>query len=209
MQTAGPGAAAALRGDARALIDLRDPNEPWLFDNLHSGALIVPAPSSGYVQRIDAKAVGFAGVALRAGRERKDAIDPAACIYLDRRSASRCRQDSRCATSPGRPASLRSESSEPVRFWPMPLRRRNGAGKSAPADLGGAAMRSENHATTATTPVGEAVPCRGRTDSRFYWRIGASAGGPHPRLGPGRLCRAPDRRAQPWPTTRSAFPPRA
>ena len=74
---------AAMQG---ALIDLRDPNEPWLFDNLHSGALIVPAPSSGYVQRIDAEAVGFAGVALRAGRERKeDAIDPAAYIYLDRK----------------------------------------------------------------------------------------------------------------------------
>jgi pyrimidine-nucleoside phosphorylase/thymidine phosphorylase len=74
---------AAMQG---ALIDLRDPNEPWLFDNLHSGALIVPAPSSGYVQRIDAEAVGFAGVALRAGRERKeDPIDPAAYIYLDRK----------------------------------------------------------------------------------------------------------------------------
>lgn len=74
---------AAMQG---ALIDLRDPNEPWIFDNLHPGALTVAAPSSGYVQRIDAEAVGFAGVALRAGRERKeDAIDPAAYIYLDRK----------------------------------------------------------------------------------------------------------------------------
>ncbi len=74
---------AAMQG---ALVDLRDPNEPWLFDNLHPGALIVPAPSTGYVQRIDAEAVGFAGVALRAGRERKeDSIDPAAYIYLDRK----------------------------------------------------------------------------------------------------------------------------
>ena len=74
---------AAMQG---ALVDLRDPNEPWLFDNLHPGALTVPAPSTGYVQRIDAEAVGFAGVALRAGRERKeDSIDPAAYIYLDRK----------------------------------------------------------------------------------------------------------------------------
>lgn len=74
---------AAMQG---ALIDLRDPNEPWIFDNLHPGALTVPAPSSGYVQCIDAEAVGFAGVALRAGRERKeDPIDPAAYIYLDRK----------------------------------------------------------------------------------------------------------------------------
>ena len=74
---------AAMQG---ALVDLRDPNEPWLFDNLHPGALTVPAPSTGYVQRIDAEAVGFAGVALRAGRERnEDSIDPAAYIYLDRK----------------------------------------------------------------------------------------------------------------------------
>lgn len=74
---------AALQG---ALIDLRDPNEPWLFDNLHTGAQIVAAPSSGYVVSIDAEAVGFAGVALRAGRERKeDDIDPGAYIYLDKK----------------------------------------------------------------------------------------------------------------------------
>lgn len=74
---------AAMQG---ALVDLRDPNEPWLFDNLHTGAHAVSAPASGYVQSIDAEAVGFAGVALRAGRERKeDTIDPAAYIYLDRK----------------------------------------------------------------------------------------------------------------------------
>jgi pyrimidine-nucleoside phosphorylase len=74
---------AALQG---ALIDLRDPNEPWLFDNLHTGAQVVAAPSSGYVVSIDAEMVGLAGVALRAGRERKeDDIDPAAYIYLDKK----------------------------------------------------------------------------------------------------------------------------
>lgn len=74
---------AALQG---ALVDLRDPNEPWLFDNLHTGAQVVASPSSGYVQEIDAEAVGWAGVALRAGRERKeDDIDPAAYIYLDKK----------------------------------------------------------------------------------------------------------------------------
>ncbi|MBL9007296.1 MAG: thymidine phosphorylase [Myxococcales bacterium] len=74
---------AAMQG---ALVDLRDPNEPWLFDNLHTGAQTLLAPASGYVQRMDAEAVGFAGVALRAGRERKeDTIDPAAYIYLDRK----------------------------------------------------------------------------------------------------------------------------
>jgi pyrimidine-nucleoside phosphorylase/thymidine phosphorylase len=74
---------AALQG---ALIDLRDPNEPWLFDNLHAGALVVTSPSAGYVTAIDAEAIGWAGVILRAGRERKeDAIDPAAYIYLDKK----------------------------------------------------------------------------------------------------------------------------
>lgn len=74
---------AALQG---ALIDLRDPNEPWLFDNLHTGAQVVTAPSSGYVISIDAEAVGWASVLLHAGRERKeDAIDPAAYIYLDKK----------------------------------------------------------------------------------------------------------------------------
>lgn len=74
---------AALQG---ALIDLRDPNEPWLFDNLHTGAQVVTAPSSGYVNSIDAEAVGWASVLLHAGRERKeDAIDPAAYIYLDKK----------------------------------------------------------------------------------------------------------------------------
>ena len=74
---------AAMQG---ALVDLRDPNEPWLFDNLHTGAQVVAAPTRGYVQSINAEAVGFAGVALRAGRERKeDPIDPAAYIYMDRK----------------------------------------------------------------------------------------------------------------------------
>jgi pyrimidine-nucleoside phosphorylase/thymidine phosphorylase len=74
---------AALQG---ALVDLRDPNEPWLFDNLRTGALTIPSPQSGYVISIDAEAVGWAGVALHAGRERKeDSIDPAAYIYLDKK----------------------------------------------------------------------------------------------------------------------------
>ena len=42
--------------------------------------------ASGYVSAIDAEAVGWAGVAIGAGRERKeDTIDPAAYIYLDRK----------------------------------------------------------------------------------------------------------------------------
>lgn len=74
---------AALQG---ALIDLRDPNEPWLFDNLHTGAQIVTAKATGYVVSIDAEAVGWAGVFLRAGRERKEHdIDPASYIYLDKK----------------------------------------------------------------------------------------------------------------------------
>lgn len=74
---------AAMQG---ALIDLRDANEPWLFDNLHTGAQVISSPATGYVQSINAESVGLAGVALRAGRERKeDAIDPAAYIYLDRK----------------------------------------------------------------------------------------------------------------------------
>jgi pyrimidine-nucleoside phosphorylase len=74
---------AALQG---AQIDLRDPDEPWFQRNLHSNAVALPAPSTGYVIGIDAEAVGWAGVALRAGRERKeDAIDPAAYIYLDKK----------------------------------------------------------------------------------------------------------------------------
>jgi pyrimidine-nucleoside phosphorylase/thymidine phosphorylase len=74
---------AALQG---ALIDLRDPNEPWLFDNLHAGAQVVSSSAAGYVVSIDAEAVGWASVLLHAGRERKeDAIDPAAYIYLDKK----------------------------------------------------------------------------------------------------------------------------
>jgi pyrimidine-nucleoside phosphorylase/thymidine phosphorylase len=74
---------AALQG---AQIDLRDPDEPWFQRNLHGGAQAVLAPTSGYVVGIDAEAVGWASVALRAGRERKDdLIDPAAYIYLDRK----------------------------------------------------------------------------------------------------------------------------
>ncbi len=74
---------AALQG---AQIDLRDPDEPWFQRNLHGNAQAVPAAAAGYVVGIDAEAVGWAGVALRAGRERKDdVIDPAAYIYLDKK----------------------------------------------------------------------------------------------------------------------------
>lgn len=74
---------AALQG---AQIDLRDPDEPWFQRNLHGNPQAVPAPTSGYVVGIDAEAVGWASVALRAGRERKDdVIDPAAYIYLDKK----------------------------------------------------------------------------------------------------------------------------
>ncbi len=74
---------AALQG---AQIDLRDPDEPWFQRSLHSGAQPIPSPATGYVVGIDAEAVGWAGVALRAGRERKeDFIDPAAYIYLDKK----------------------------------------------------------------------------------------------------------------------------
>ncbi len=74
---------AALQG---ALIDLRDSNEPWLFDNLHAGAELVVAPTAGHVVSINTEAIGWASVLLRAGRERKeDSIDPAAYIYLDKK----------------------------------------------------------------------------------------------------------------------------
>lgn len=74
---------AGLQG---ALIDLRNPDEPWYFDNLHQGSEVVEAITGGYVVSIDAEAVGWAGVALGAGRERKeDAIDPAAYIFLDKK----------------------------------------------------------------------------------------------------------------------------
>ena len=74
---------AAMQG---AMIDLRDPNEPWLTSCLHPYPVFITAPEAGYVSAIDAEAIGWAGVALGAGRERKeDTIDPAAYIYLDRK----------------------------------------------------------------------------------------------------------------------------
>ena len=74
---------ATLQG---AKIDLTDAAEPWLAANLHAEREALPAPSGGYVVSIDTEAVGWAGVALRAGRERKeDTIDPAAFIYLDKK----------------------------------------------------------------------------------------------------------------------------
>jgi thymidine phosphorylase len=46
----------------------------------------VSAPATGYIVSIDAEAVGWASVLLRAGRERKENdIDPAAYIYLDKK----------------------------------------------------------------------------------------------------------------------------
>lgn len=74
---------AAMQG---AMIDLRDPNEPWLTSCLHPYPVFITAQEAGYVSAIDAEAIGWAGVALGAGRERKeDTIDPAAYIYLDRK----------------------------------------------------------------------------------------------------------------------------
>lgn len=71
---------AAMQG---AMIDLRDPNDPWRRNCLHPETVQVLAPSSGFVAAIDAEAVGWAGVAIGAGRERKeDSIDPAAYIHL-------------------------------------------------------------------------------------------------------------------------------
>jgi pyrimidine-nucleoside phosphorylase len=56
------------------------PLEPVLF----TGA------EPAYVRAIDAEAIGLAGVALGAGRTRKeDAIDPAAAIYLDKKLGER------------------------------------------------------------------------------------------------------------------------
>ena len=69
-----------------AKVDLCNPAEPWLHANLHSQPRTVSAPATGYVVSIDAEAIGWAGVALHAGRERKeDLIDPAAYIYLDKK----------------------------------------------------------------------------------------------------------------------------
>ena len=74
---------AAMQG---AMIDLRDPNEPWLTSCLHPYPVFITAQEAGYVSAIDAEAIGWAGVALGAGRERKeDTIGPAAYIYLDRK----------------------------------------------------------------------------------------------------------------------------
>ena len=38
-----------LRGDARAMIDLRDPNEPWLTSCLHPYPVFITAQEAGYV----------------------------------------------------------------------------------------------------------------------------------------------------------------
>ncbi len=74
---------AAMQG---AMIDLRDDQEPWLTSCLHPCPSYVVAPEAGYVSSIDGEAIGWAAVALGAGRERKeDTIDPAAYIYLDRK----------------------------------------------------------------------------------------------------------------------------
>ena len=74
---------AAMQG---AMIDLRDDQEPWLTSCLHPCPSYVVAPEAGYVSAIDGEAIGWAAVALGAGRERKeDTIDPAAYIYLDRK----------------------------------------------------------------------------------------------------------------------------
>ena len=68
------------------MIDLRDQSEPWRQNCLHPYPVYVVAPEAGYVSSIDAEAVGWASVAIGAGRERKeDTIDPAAYIYLDRK----------------------------------------------------------------------------------------------------------------------------
>ncbi len=74
-----------------AQIDLSDPDEEWTTINLHREAQAVThSGSAGHVVSIDAEAVGRAGVHLRAGRKQKeDAIDPAAYIYLDRKRGER------------------------------------------------------------------------------------------------------------------------
>jgi len=78
---------AAMQG---AMIDLRDPHEPWRQTCLHTNRVAIVAQSSGFVARMDAEAVGWAGVAIGAGRERKeDTIDPAAFIFLDRKVGER------------------------------------------------------------------------------------------------------------------------
>jgi pyrimidine-nucleoside phosphorylase/thymidine phosphorylase len=59
------------------------PPLPALLPLAHGGA-------AAYVQAIDAEAVGLAGVALGAGRTRKeDAIDPTAGICLDKKIGER------------------------------------------------------------------------------------------------------------------------
>ena len=69
---------AAQGGDLGAL-----PPPPALLPLRHDGA-------AAYVQAIDAEAVGLAGVALGAGRTRKeDAIDPVAGIFLDKKIGER------------------------------------------------------------------------------------------------------------------------
>lgn len=81
---------AAMQG---AQIDLRDPDEPWVKSCLHKEREAILAPQDGYVGSIDAEAVGWAGVALRAGRERKeDRIDPAAYIYFDKKCGEKVAQ---------------------------------------------------------------------------------------------------------------------
>lgn len=80
---------ATLQG---ATLDLQDraATDLWMAGNLHKDVQAVPAPRAGTVAAIDAEAVGRAGVALRAGRRRKeDPVDPAAFIYLDKKRGER------------------------------------------------------------------------------------------------------------------------
>jgi pyrimidine-nucleoside phosphorylase/thymidine phosphorylase len=82
---------ATLQG---ATLDLSDraAADRWMAGNLYRDQDVqaVSAPRAGLVAAIDAEAVGRAGVALRAGRRRKeDPVDPAAFIYLNKKRGER------------------------------------------------------------------------------------------------------------------------
>ena len=110
---------AALQG---AQIDLRDRDEPWFHNSLHRGAQPIPAPAAGYVVGIDGEAVGWAGVALRAGRERKeDVIDPAAYIYLDKKCGERVAAGEALCHFAGAPDLPDSRTSAPAPSSPAPI----------------------------------------------------------------------------------------
>ncbi len=69
-----------------ATIDLAEEGEVWFQKNHYKHRHAIFAEQSGYVTKIEALEVGLSGVALGIGRmKKKDAIDPKAFIYLDKK----------------------------------------------------------------------------------------------------------------------------